>query len=229
MTVQYTPAMQQYVNIKKDHPDCLLFFRIGDFYETFFEDAKIAAKILDLLITSKNKNAEDPIPMAGIPHHSIDKYIPKLVAHGYKVAIAEQTSEPVAGKLVEREVTQIITPATFIQEGKAQTTSIVAVTLLEQSEGNFHLAWGDFSLGEYWTKSFHSIEELGKHIVLLRPVECIVDSLFPQKDDLIAMIHRSITCQISLADIPHRPQEYLMEQCRVQTLASYGKAAEHAR
>jgi DNA mismatch repair protein MutS len=64
MTVQYTPAMQQYVNIKKDHPDCLLFFRIGDFYETFFEDAKIAAKILDLLITSKNKNAEDPIPMA---------------------------------------------------------------------------------------------------------------------------------------------------------------------
>ncbi|MEI6426113.1 MAG: DNA mismatch repair protein MutS, partial [Candidatus Absconditabacteria bacterium] len=229
MTVQYTPAMQQYVNIKKDHPDCLLFFRIGDFYETFFEDAKIAAKILDLLITSKNKNAEDPIPMAGIPHHSIDKYIPKLVAHGYKVAIAEQTSEPVAGKLVDREVTQIITPATFIQEGKAQTTSIVAVTLLEQSEGNFHLAWGDFSLGEYWTKSFHSIEELGKHIVLLRPVECIVDSLFPQKDDLIAMIHRSITCQISLADIPHRPQEYLMEQCRVQTLASYGKAAEHAR
>ena len=81
MTVQYTPAMQQYVNIKKEHPDCLLFFRIGDFYETFFEDAKIAAKILDLLITSKNKNAEDPIPMAGIPHHSIDKYIPKLVAH----------------------------------------------------------------------------------------------------------------------------------------------------
>ena len=81
MTVQYTPAMQQYVNIKKKHPDCLLFFRIGDFYETFFEDAKIAAKILDLLLTSKNKNAEDPIPMAGIPHHSIDKYIPKLVAH----------------------------------------------------------------------------------------------------------------------------------------------------
>ena len=81
MTVQYTPAMQQYVNMKKEHPDCLLFFRIGDFYETFFEDAKIAAKILDLLLTSKNKNAEDPIPMAGIPHHSIDKYIPKLVAH----------------------------------------------------------------------------------------------------------------------------------------------------
>ena len=81
MTIQYTPAMQQYLKIKKEHPDCLLFFRIGDFYETFFEDAKIAAKILDLLITSKNKNAEDPIPMAGIPHHSIDKYIPKLVAH----------------------------------------------------------------------------------------------------------------------------------------------------
>jgi DNA mismatch repair protein MutS len=90
-----TPAMRQYVEVKKQYPDCVLLFRIGDFYETFFEDAHICAKVLDLIITSKNKNSDDPIPMAGIPHHSVDKYTPRLTAAGYKVAIAEQTTDPI--------------------------------------------------------------------------------------------------------------------------------------
>ncbi|HCY20897.1 TPA: hypothetical protein DIC40_03445 [Patescibacteria group bacterium] len=108
--VTYTPAMQQYIDIKKQCADCILFFRMGDFYETFFEDAKIASKILDLVLTSKNKDSENPIPMAGIPYHSVDKYIPKLISHGHKVAIAEQTTDPIPGKIVERKITQIITP-----------------------------------------------------------------------------------------------------------------------
>jgi DNA mismatch repair protein MutS len=90
-----TPAMQQYLDTKKQYSDCILFFRIGDFYETFWEDAKICNKVLDLVLTSKNKNAENPIPMAGIPYHSADKYVTKLVRNGYKIAIAEQISEPV--------------------------------------------------------------------------------------------------------------------------------------
>ncbi|MDR0607938.1 MAG: hypothetical protein LBG52_06450 [Candidatus Peribacteria bacterium] len=90
-----TPAMKQYQEMKKQYLDCVLFFRIGDFYEVFFEDAHICHKVLDLVLTSKNRDAEHPIPMAGIPHHSIEKYIPKLVQHGYKVAIAEQVSEPI--------------------------------------------------------------------------------------------------------------------------------------
>ena len=105
-----TPAMKQYVQMKQENPDCILLFRIGDFYEVFFEDAKICASVLDLIITSKNKNAEDPIPMAGIPPHSVDKYIPRLLAQGYKVAIAEQVSDPLPGKLVERKIQSIITP-----------------------------------------------------------------------------------------------------------------------
>ena len=72
--------MRQYIDIKKQYSDCILFFRVGDFYETFFEDAKIASKVLDLVLTSKNKNSENSIPMAGIPYHSVDKYIPKLVS-----------------------------------------------------------------------------------------------------------------------------------------------------
>lgn len=116
--MQFTPAIEQYVQVKRQYSDCILFFRIGDFYETFFDDAKICSKVLDLVLTSKNKNAENVVPMAGIPFHSVDKYIPKLVAHGYKVAIAEQTTDPVPGKIVEREVTQIITPGTSIHENK---------------------------------------------------------------------------------------------------------------
>ena len=106
----FTPAIIQYLDIKKQHEDCILFFRMGDFYETFFEDAKICSKILDIVLTSKNKNSENAVPMAGIPYHSAEKYISKLITHGYKIAIAEQTTEPIPGKIVEREVVSIITP-----------------------------------------------------------------------------------------------------------------------
>ena len=108
--MKLTPAMQQYVDLKKQYADSILLFRLGDFYEVFFEDATLCSKLLDLVLTSKNKNAPNPIPMAGMPHHSVDKYITKLVNNGYKVALAEQMSQPIPGKIVQREVTQVITP-----------------------------------------------------------------------------------------------------------------------
>jgi DNA mismatch repair protein MutS len=128
--MSFTPAIIQYLDIKKEHEDCILFFRMGDFYETFFEDAKICSKVLDIVLTSKNKNSENSVPMAGIPYHSADKYITKLINHGYKVAIAEQTSEPIPGKIVEREVVNIITPGTYIQETKKEFTYTMALTFL---------------------------------------------------------------------------------------------------
>ncbi|AHB41214.1 hypothetical protein P148_SR1C00001G0419 [candidate division SR1 bacterium RAAC1_SR1_1] len=228
--VTYTPAMQQYIDIKKQCADCILFFRMGDFYETFFEDAKIASKILDLVLTSKNKDSENPIPMAGIPYHSVDKYIPKLISHGHKVAIAEQTTDPIPGKIVERKITQIITPGTFIQETKKSFTYMLAVSFEPVKSGhNFHIAWGDFALGEYATKSFASIEDLQKFILIVNPVEVIVDIEFPNKDELTKLIKQYQNCLISLADVPHRYEEYLLEQCKIQTLASYGKAVEEGR
>lgn len=85
-----TPAQQQYHNIKKDYKDAILFFRMGDFYETFNDDAKLCAKVLDIALTSRDRKSDNPTPMAGIPHHSAEKYIPKLLAQGYKIAFAEQ-------------------------------------------------------------------------------------------------------------------------------------------
>ena len=113
---ELTPMMQQYYAVKERNPDCLLFFRLGDFYEMFEEDARIASRELDLTLTSrdhaKDKSAEDKIPMCGVPYHSSESYIARLVAKGYKVAICEQMEDPALAKgLVKRDIIRIVTPA----------------------------------------------------------------------------------------------------------------------
>jgi len=135
-----TPAQKQYRDIKMQHKDCILFFRMGDFYETFYEDAKICSKLLDMTLTSRDRNSANPVPMAGVPYHSAEKYIAKLVANGYKVAIAEQMSEPKAGQIVERQVTAIITPGTYIQESQKQYSYIAAVAYTGGDMQNYQLA-----------------------------------------------------------------------------------------
>ncbi|MDR0282414.1 MAG: hypothetical protein LBI53_03755 [Candidatus Peribacteria bacterium] len=226
--MQLTPAMQQYQEMKKQYLDCVLFFRIGDFYEVFFEDATICHRVLDLVLTSKNKNSNTPIPMAGVPHHSIDKYIPKLIQHGYKVAIAEQTSDPVPGKIVQREVSQVITPGTYIQESSKKLNYMVAVTAQETSAGeNYHVARGDFSIGEYRTKSFSHLSDVQKWILSLAPSEVIMDVDFREKDSISTPIQHYLKCLISVYEIPSDPQLFLTHVTKVQSLASFG-AATHA-
>ncbi len=228
--MSFTPAIIQYLDIKKEHPDCILFFRMGDFYETFFEDAKICSKILDIVLTSKNKNSEHSVPMAGIPYHSAEKYITKLVNNGYKIAIAEQTSQPIPGKIVERAVVNIITPWTYIQETKKEYTTTMAVTFLPHTNGeNYHLARGDFSIGEYRTKSFPDIADMQKFILSIKPIELIFDSLFPEKDIITEPLTRSSKCLISLWDLPPDPEKFLVHLTHVQQSASYGKALESWR
>ena len=111
----HTPMMQQYLRIKSEHPDMLLFYRMGDFYELFYDDAVRAAKLLDITLTQRGASNGKPIKMAGVPYHAADGYIARLLRKGYKVAICEQTEAPQKGvKLVRREVTRVITPGTEI-------------------------------------------------------------------------------------------------------------------
>ena len=110
-----TPMMAQYMKIKQEHQDYLLFYRMGDFYELFFEDAKIASKALDIALTGRNCGLEERAPMCGVPFHAVENYIAKLIEKGYKVAICDQVSEPVPGEIVRREVTRVITPGTIIE------------------------------------------------------------------------------------------------------------------
>ena len=115
--------MQQYTKIKEDYQDCILFFRLGDFYEMFFEDAKTASRELELTLTGKNCGLEERAPMCGVPFHSADTYIARLVEKGYKVAICEQTEDPSQAKgIVKREVIRIITPGTVISQNMLKET-----------------------------------------------------------------------------------------------------------
>ncbi|MEI8091291.1 MAG: hypothetical protein WCG98_03415 [bacterium] len=226
----FTPAIEQYIEVKRQYADCILFFRIGDFYETFFEDAKICSKVLDLVLTSKNKNAENVVPMAGIPFHSVDKYIPKLVAHGYKVAIAEQTSDPVPGKIVSREVTQIITPGTYVHEQKKTTNYMLSIHFKPYKDGHsYHIARGDFSLGEYRTRSFADIAEMQKFILTIKPSEIIFDFDFPDKDLVTTPLLQYLKCLISIYEVPFDAEHFLITMTQVQSLASFGKALDEGR
>src|SRR5512142_1123638 len=113
MTEPSTPLMRQYAAIKKEHPQALLFFRLGDFYELFFDDAVTASRELQITLTSRNKEKGVPVPMCGVPYHAAEGYIAKLIRKGYKVAICDQMENPkLAKKIVRREVTRVVTPGT---------------------------------------------------------------------------------------------------------------------
>ena len=169
---ELTPMKKQYNEIKQQHQDCLLFFRLGDFYEMFNDDAKIASRELDLALTTRDRSVEDPderTPMCGVPYHSAEAYIARLIAKGYKVAICEQTEDPALAKgLVQRDVIRIITPGTvtessMLEEGKS--TYIGAVYLATREGG---VAFCDVSTGEFCCAAFdgdavsHIINELGR-------------------------------------------------------------------
>lgn len=228
--MKLTPAMQQYQEMKQQYLDCILFFRIGDFYEVFFEDAHICHKVLDLVLTSKTKDEENKIPMAGIPYHSIDKYIPKLLQNGYKIAIAEQISDPIPWKLVQRKISQIITPGTYVQEDDNHFNYMLSITEQETKTGeNYHVAWGDFTIGEYWTKSFSHLGELQKRILFIRPTEIVVDFDLKEKEQFSEPLQQYLKCLVSIHGVPNDPKFYLTNVTKVQTLNSFGQAVTEGR
>src|SRR5271166_7036207 len=146
-----TPVMRQYLSAKGAHPDALLFFRMGDFYELFFEDAVVAAKALDLTLTARNKGAEDEIPMAGVPHHAASGYVQRLLEQGYKVAICEQMADPSKVKgLVPREVVRVATPGIAFDDAgiDARVNHYMAAVEAGEGGGPFGVAALDLSTGE---------------------------------------------------------------------------------
>jgi DNA mismatch repair protein MutS len=146
----HTPMMRQYLRIKGEFQDCILFFRMGDFYEMFFEDAKIASKILEIALTSREKGEKERIPLCGVPYHAAAPYITKLIEKGYKVAICEQVGDARASKgLVEREVTQVITPGMVLEEGDLQEKENNFLMSLCRGERGYGLAFLDLSTGEF--------------------------------------------------------------------------------
>ena len=177
-----SPGMQQYLDIKKDYPDAFLLFRMGDFYELFYEDAINAAQILEIALTSRNKNSENPIPMAGVPYHSVQQYIDVLIESGYKVAIAEQVEDPKkAVGVVKREVVQVITPGTTVDSSKpdSQNNFLVALDKLENLYG---LAYMDLVTGEFQVTSLSEFNMVCGEIRNLRAREVVLGYELPESE-----------------------------------------------
>jgi len=174
----HTPLMQQYLRLKADHPDTLLFFRMGDFYELFYNDAQRAAELLDITLTTRGQSAGEPIPMAGVPHHSADSYLARLLKCGEAVAICEQIGDPALTKgLVERKVVRILTPGTITDEALLDDRREQLLAAVAQATEPHHigLAWLDVAGGRLRYVVLHDADELEAELQRLQPAELLVN------------------------------------------------------
>jgi len=171
----HTPLMQQYLGIKADYPDILLLFRMGDFYELFYEDARRAAKLLDITLTARGESAGAPIPMAGVPYHALDTYLRRLVRQGESAAICEQVGEVTSGKgLVERKVTRIVTPGTVTEETLLESRRDNVLAAVASSQKQHALAWLDLSCGRFRVRLAKDDTDLEAQLQRLAPAELLV-------------------------------------------------------
>jgi len=175
-TSMHTPMMQQYLRIKGEYPDMLVFYRMGDFYELFFEDAKRAAALLDITLTARGKSGGNAIPMAGIPYHAVEAYLAKLVRKGESVAICEQIGDPATSKgPVDRQVTRIVTPGTLTDEALLTGTRDNLVASVLVRDEIIGIAWLDLSGGRFRLTEIQGTDALAGELERLRPAEIIYD------------------------------------------------------
>jgi len=172
----HTPMMQQYLRIKADHPDMLVFYRMGDFYELFYDDARRAAELVDITLTARGKSGGDPIPMAGVPYHAADNYLVRLVRQGESVAICEQIGDPKTSKgPVERKVMRIVTPGTLTDESLLDARAENLVAAVYQDATGIGLAWLELSAGRFCVAEPESIAALEAELTRLNPAELLVE------------------------------------------------------
>ena len=171
----HTPMMQQYLRIKGEHPDTLLFYRMGDFYELFYEDARRAAALLDITLTARGQSAGEPIPMAGVPFHAVDSYLAKLVRRGESVAICEQLAEVPGSKgPIERQVVRIVTPGTVTDAALLHERRDTLVAALARDGERFGLAWLDLAAGRFTVLEGAGASALHGELERLKPAELLV-------------------------------------------------------
>jgi DNA mismatch repair protein MutS len=176
-----TPMLKQYMGMKSEYPDAILFFRMGDFYEMFFDDAKKASRLLGITLTSRGTLNGEKVPMCGVPHHSSKSYIAKLIENGCKVAICEQVEDPQTAKgIVKRDVIRVVTPGSVLEEGEVDSKSNLYMAALAGREKPFGLAHLDLSTGEFRVTEIEEWEEVLDELGRIKPAEL----LLLEKDDL---------------------------------------------
>ncbi len=219
MKEKLTPMLNQYLRIKREYPDVILFFRLGDFYEMFFEDAKLASSVLHITLTSREAGKGKRIPMCGIPYHAAENYIARLLKEGFKVAICEQVEDPrLAKEVVKREVIRVITPGTLIGENLISERNNY-IACVNKNETKFGISFCDLSTGEFKTTEVDSQEKFLAEISRINPAEC----LLPEgRKDLKQMLDiKTITEYPEFYFFPENACEVLLSHFKVQTLAGY--------
>ena len=211
-TSTHTPMMQQYLRIKGEHPNILLFYRMGDFYELFFDDAKRAASILDITLTSRGKSAGEPIPMAGVPFHAADQYLAKLLKQGESVAICEQMGQAGDSKgPMPRKVVRILTPGTITDETLLDQHQDHVLMAIQQQHSSFAYALFNPSNGTFDICQIEHIANLHAELARIQPTEIIISEAFPHTESLSAY-----ACQ------QRPPWEFALDSAKHQLCKHFG-------
>ena len=224
MSKPLSPMMQQYLNIKAEHADKLVFYRMGDFYELFFDDAIEAAKLLDITLTTRGQISGEPIKMAGVPYHAVEQYLAKLVKLGKSVAICEQIGEPVAGKVVERKVVRIITPGTLTDSALLEDKQPNRIAALAVLKKQIALAWAALESGEFKAKIIPT-DQLGNEIARLQIAELLIPDTFRLPENIASQT--SITRLNNWQFAPDTAFTLLTQYFGSQDLAAYGMQPEN--
>ncbi len=225
---ELTPMMRQYMEVKQQYPDCFLFYRLGDFYEMFFDDAIEGAKILELTLTGRDCGLEERAPMCGVPYHAVDTYVNKMISLGHKVAICEQMEDPALAKgLVQRSVTRVITPGTVIEEKMLDGTKNNYIFALNYDENGIGYAYADISTGVFVaceTYGSDSQTVLFDELTRLAPSEIVANEKLFEQDYFTKRIRSGYYLE-KLADVrfhPDQAEKRLLEHFGVATLKGFG-------
>ncbi|MBQ7948184.1 MAG: DNA mismatch repair protein MutS [Clostridia bacterium] len=222
--------MTHYLSVKEKHKDCVVFYRLGDFYEMFFDDAVKVSKLLDLTLTGRDCGLAERAPMCGIPYHASDVYIAKLVALGEKVAICDQLSEPKPGKgLVERDVVRIVSAGTLTEETMLDESKNNYIACVYKFEDGVAVSWTDITTGEFFTEEFlgdTAVYETVEHLIKLSVAEVICnDEMLPFTKEIKEIRHNLLppfSCYMPWAFNVKHAEKNLLEQLGAKTLSAYG-------
>ena len=223
-----SPMMRHFLEVKAAHPDCLIFYRCGDFYETFYDDAKVAARELDIVLTSRDKSSEEPVALAGIPYHALDGYLARLIEKGYKVAIVEQTEDPKLAKgMVKREVLRVVTPGLVLSgENLDASENNYLVAFLPAGEAGFGLAVLDISTGDFMASRPPSAEALRGELARLAPREVLLPEALRHDSKISALLPYDrpplLAWRPGFDFSPERAAALLLAQFETSNLSGFG-------
>ncbi len=201
-----TPMMKQYLQIKQQYMDCLLFYRMGDFYELFLDDAVTGAEVMNITLTSRPKGKDGRIPMAGVPFHAVDIYVAKLVEAGYKVAICEQMSPPNKRGIIQREVIRIVTPGTMLDEKALEKKENNYIISLSVEKNTLGMSVSDVSTGYFAVEEllFENLAiVLQNELARIRPSECILPVSLYNDASLLQLLNRQPDMNIYCSRVSH--------------------------